>query len=203
VIVSYEAIRKWCRKFSQQYAINSGVGGPGRATSDTWTRCFSGSTRNVTISRSRLIKDGNVLNILVYRQRDKQAAKQFFHKLLKGLTYELRVIITDKLKNSGPKDGCAIEACLTRTARLMFTNWAPASAALSSSLSMNTEHPASVTALARMPLARPVIFKDMVYFVAMAHRPRPEYRLRWRSALAGQATDGSHRRWDRRTGDHR
>ena len=46
-------------------------------------------------------QDGNVLDILVQRRRDKQAAKKFFRKLLKGLTYVPRVIITDKLKSYG------------------------------------------------------------------------------------------------------
>jgi len=46
-------------------------------------------------------QEGNVLDILVQRRRDKQAAKKFFRKLLKGLTYVPRVIITDKLKNYG------------------------------------------------------------------------------------------------------
>jgi putative transposase len=44
-------------------------------------------------------QDGNVLDILVQRRRDKKAAKKFFRKLLKGLTYVPRVIITDKLKS--------------------------------------------------------------------------------------------------------
>ena len=44
---------------------------------------------------------GNVLDILVQRRRDKAAAKKFFRKLLKGLTYVPRVIITDKLKSYG------------------------------------------------------------------------------------------------------
>ena len=44
---------------------------------------------------------GNILDILVQRRRDKQAAKKFFRKLLKGLTYVPRVIVTDKLKSYG------------------------------------------------------------------------------------------------------
>jgi hypothetical protein len=44
-------------------------------------------------------QDGNVLDILVQRRRDKHAAKKFFCKLLKGLTYVPRVIITDRLKS--------------------------------------------------------------------------------------------------------
>ena len=46
-------------------------------------------------------QDGNVLEILVQRRRDKKAAKKFFRKLLKGLTYVPRVIITDKLRSYG------------------------------------------------------------------------------------------------------
>jgi len=42
-------------------------------------------------------QDGHVLDILVQHRRDKKAAKKFFRKLLKGLTYVPRVIVTDKL----------------------------------------------------------------------------------------------------------
>ena len=44
-------------------------------------------------------QDDNILDILVQRRRNKQAAKKFFRKLLKGLQYAPRVIITDKLKS--------------------------------------------------------------------------------------------------------
>jgi putative transposase len=40
-----------------------------------------------------------VLDILVQKSRDKRAAKRFFRKLLKGLQYVPRVIITDKLRS--------------------------------------------------------------------------------------------------------
>jgi putative transposase len=46
-------------------------------------------------------QDSNVLDIIVQRRRDKHVAKKFFRKLLKGLTYVPRVIITDKLKSYG------------------------------------------------------------------------------------------------------
>jgi putative transposase len=46
-------------------------------------------------------QESHVLDILVQRQRDQKAAKKFFRKLLKGLTYVPRVIITDKLKSYG------------------------------------------------------------------------------------------------------
>src|SRR5256884_7937414 len=44
-------------------------------------------------------QDGNVLDILVQSRRNTKAAKRFFRKLLKGLTYVPRVIIPDKLKS--------------------------------------------------------------------------------------------------------
>lgn len=42
-------------------------------------------------------QDGNVLDILVQSRRNKAAARKFFRKLLKGLAYGPRVLITDKL----------------------------------------------------------------------------------------------------------
>ena len=41
--------------------------------------------------------DGDVLDILVQKRRNERAAKRFFLKLLKGLRYVPRVIVTDKL----------------------------------------------------------------------------------------------------------
>jgi putative transposase len=46
-------------------------------------------------------QDDNVLDILVQSWRNKQAAKKFFKKLLKGLQYVPRVVITDQLKSYG------------------------------------------------------------------------------------------------------
>src|SRR5262249_52509097 len=46
-------------------------------------------------------QEGNVRDVLVQRRCDKRAAKKFFRKLLKGLAYVPRVIVTDKLKSYG------------------------------------------------------------------------------------------------------
>ena len=46
-----------------------------------------------------MMADGDVLDILVQRRRDKKAAKKFFRKLLKELRYVPRVLITDKPKS--------------------------------------------------------------------------------------------------------
>ena len=44
---------------------------------------------------------GMVLDVLVQRRRDKQAAKRLLRKLLKGQMRPLRVMITDKLASYG------------------------------------------------------------------------------------------------------
>ena len=46
-------------------------------------------------------QDGDVLDILVQKHRDRKAAKRFFRKLLKGMRYSPRVIVTDKLRSYG------------------------------------------------------------------------------------------------------
>jgi putative transposase len=101
ILVIYEAIRKWCRKFGQAYAHQLRRRRP--RPGDKWhlDEVF------LTIHGERhylwraVDQDGNVLDILVQSRRNKHAAKKFFRKLLKGLTYVPRVIITDKLKSYG------------------------------------------------------------------------------------------------------
>ena len=44
-------------------------------------------------------QDGHVLDLLAQRRRDERAAKMFFRKLQKRLTYVPRVIVTDQLKS--------------------------------------------------------------------------------------------------------
>ena len=44
-------------------------------------------------------QDGRALDIPVQSRRNRQAAKRFFRKLLKGLRYVPRVLVTDKLKS--------------------------------------------------------------------------------------------------------
>ena len=46
-------------------------------------------------------QNGVVLDILVQARRDANAAKRFFKRLLQGLQYVPRVIVTDKLRSYG------------------------------------------------------------------------------------------------------
>src|SRR5205823_10584096 len=101
IIVSHEAIRQWCRKFGQAYAHQLRRRRP--RPGDKWylDEVF------LTINGERhylwraVDQDDNVLDILVQSRRNKKAAKKSFRKLLKGLEYVPRVIITDKLKSYG------------------------------------------------------------------------------------------------------
>jgi putative transposase len=99
VTLTYEAVRYGCRKFGQTYANQLRRRRP--RPGDKWhlDEVF------LTIHGQRhyrwraVDQDGAVLDILVQPRRDKAAAKKFFRKLLKGLTYVPRVLITDKLAN--------------------------------------------------------------------------------------------------------
>src|SRR5918993_5312103 len=101
VVVTYETIRQWCRKFGQTYANQLRRRRP--RPGDKWhlDEVF------LTINGARhylwraVDQDGHVLDILVQSRRNKKAAKKVFRKLLKGLTYVPRVIITDKLASYG------------------------------------------------------------------------------------------------------
>src|SRR5215831_3804310 len=99
VSVTYEAIRKWCRKFGQQYANQLRRRRP--RPGDKWhmDEVFLTIKGEHHYLWRAVDQDGNVLDILVQRRRDKRAAKKFFRKLLKGLAYVPRVIVTDKLKS--------------------------------------------------------------------------------------------------------
>jgi putative transposase len=64
----------------------------------------SSSTINGTIHYLWRAVDqhGNVLDVLVQSRRNALAAKKFFRRLLKGLRYVSRVLVTDKLASYGP-----------------------------------------------------------------------------------------------------
>ena len=98
VVVTYETIRRWCAKFGPDYAaqLRRRRPRPGdkwhldevfvrRSTAGSST-CGARSTSTATCSTS-----------LVQSRRNAVAAKRFFRKLLKGLRYVPRVIVTDKL----------------------------------------------------------------------------------------------------------
>jgi len=98
-LLSYETIRYWCLKFGQTYANSLRHRQP--RVGDCWRldEVFLKINGSVHYLWRAVDQDGEVLDILVQRRRDKRAAKPFFRKLLRGLQYVPRLIITDKLKS--------------------------------------------------------------------------------------------------------
>jgi putative transposase len=99
VVVSYETIRQWCAKFGQVYAnrLRRRQARPG----DKWhlDEVFIRINGTIHYLWRAVDQHGNVLDILVQPRRNALAAKKFFRKLLKGLQYVPRVIITDGLSS--------------------------------------------------------------------------------------------------------
>jgi putative transposase len=97
VVVGYETIRAWCAKFGQAYANRLRQRRP--RPGDKWhlDEVFIRINGTIHYLWRAVDQHGNVLDILVQPRRNAVAAKKFFRKLLKGLQYVPRVLVTDKL----------------------------------------------------------------------------------------------------------
>ena len=99
VEVTYEAIRKWCRRFGPEYAgrLRRRRGRLG----DTWhlDEVFVTLQGRQQYLWHALDEDGDVLDILVQPRRNRHAAVRFFRKLLKTQRHVPRRLITDKLRS--------------------------------------------------------------------------------------------------------
>ena len=101
IVVSYETVRRWCKKFGESFAKRMRRSRP--RPGDKWhlDEVF------IRIQGVRhylwrgVDQDGVVLDILVQPRRDAKAAKRFFRRLLKGLDYAPHVIVTDKPRSYG------------------------------------------------------------------------------------------------------
>ena len=101
VFVSYESIRRWCLKFGASFAYNLRRRRP--RPGDKWylDEVFIRIQDELHYLWRAVDQDGIVLDILVQSRRDAGAAKRFFKRLLKGLQYVPRVLVTDKLGSYG------------------------------------------------------------------------------------------------------
>jgi putative transposase len=98
ITVSYEAIRYWCIKFGPIYArsLRRKQGRLG----DIWhvDEAFI-SIRGARHYLWRAVdQDGDVIDILVKKHRDRHAAKRFFRKALKHQGQAPWQLVTDKLR---------------------------------------------------------------------------------------------------------
>ena len=100
VVLSYETVRRWCLKFGGEYAgrLKRRRAQPG----DKWhvDEVFLSINGEWRYLWRAVDQDGNTLDILVTKRRDKRAAKRFFRKLLRAHA-KPRVVVTDKLRSYG------------------------------------------------------------------------------------------------------
>ena len=84
VSLSYETIREWCLKFGQTYANGLRHKSPRPGYRWHLDEVFLKINGRQHYLWRAVDQDGDVLDILVQTRRDKNAAKKFFRKLLKG-----------------------------------------------------------------------------------------------------------------------
>ncbi len=101
VAVTHESVRRWCLKFGQEFARKLRKRRP--RPGDTWhlDEVFIRMNGVVHCLWRAVDQHGVVLDILVQGRRNATAAKRFFRRLLSGLKYKPRRLVTD---------GCAATA---------------------------------------------------------------------------------------------
>ena len=99
IVVSYESIRDWGLRFGRMFATTLRRRRP--RPGDKWflDEVFIRIRGEQHYLWRAVDQDGQVLDILVQSRRNAKAARRFFRKLLRGLQYVPRVIVTDKLKS--------------------------------------------------------------------------------------------------------
>jgi putative transposase len=121
IIVSYEAIRRWCRKFGPDFArrLKKKQGRLG----DTWylDELFVRINGQQQYLWRAVDQDGDVIDILLQSRRDQQAAERFLRRLVRGQGKEPFRIITDKLKSYGAAKR-TILPCVTHDTRQYANN---------------------------------------------------------------------------------
>jgi putative transposase len=98
VVVSHESIRAWGLRFGRAFATALKKRRP--RPGDKWhlDEVFVRIRGKRHYLWRAVDQHGTVLDVLVQSRRSAKAAKRFFKKLLKGLQYVPRVIVTDKRK---------------------------------------------------------------------------------------------------------
>ena len=99
ITVSYETVRNWCDKFGQMYCCeikkNPGQLGDTQYLDEVFIKINS-----VLHYLWRAVdQDGDDIDILVQKRKDKKAAIRFFRKLLKGQQASPIKMVTDKLRS--------------------------------------------------------------------------------------------------------
>jgi putative transposase len=119
VMVTHESIRNWCRKFGVEFAKRLRRRRP--RPGDTWhlDEVFI-RIRGVLHYLWRAVdRHGVVLDILVQEKRDGAAAKRCFRRLLSGLQYKPKRLVTDGLRSYGVARRALLPDVKHRTSRYL------------------------------------------------------------------------------------
>ena len=101
IVVSDETVREWGLRFGWLFANELKRHRP--RPGDKWhlDEVFIRIRGRLHYLWRAVDQSGHVLDLLVQSRRNAKAAKRFFRKLLRGLQYVPRVIVTDKLRSYG------------------------------------------------------------------------------------------------------
>jgi putative transposase len=131
IVVSYESIREWGLRSGRMFANSLKRSRP--RPGDKW---FMGEVFVRIRGKLHYLwhvvdQHGHVLDILVQSLRNGKAAKRFFRKLLKGLQYAPRVIVTDKLRSYAAAKRAILPGVEHRQSRYCASarKWAPTGSA--------------------------------------------------------------------------
>lgn len=101
IVASYESVRDWSLRFGRLFANELKRRRP--RPGDKWhlDEVFIRVRGKLHYLWRAVDQNGHLLDILVQSRRNAKAAERFFRKLLRGLQYVPRVIVTDKLRSYG------------------------------------------------------------------------------------------------------
>jgi putative transposase len=119
VSVTHESIRAWCEKFGAEFAARLRKRRP--KPGDVWhlDEVFIRINGALHYLWRAVDQNGVVLDILVQDRRNADAAKRFFKRLLRGLRYKPRRLITDGLRSYGAARRAVMPDVRHRTSRYL------------------------------------------------------------------------------------
>ncbi|SDB74374.1 putative transposase [Belnapia rosea] len=119
VVVSYESICRWCLRFGTDFSARLRKRRP--KPGDTWhmDEVYLKINGELFYLWRAVDQHGVVLDILVQKRRNGTAAKRFFKRLLAGLKYKPRKIVTDGLRSYGVAQREVLPDVRHRTSRYL------------------------------------------------------------------------------------
>jgi putative transposase len=119
IAVAHESIRRWCIRFGSEFAARLRRRRP--RPGDTWhlDEVFLRIGGKLHYLWRAVDQNGVVLDILVQGRRNATAAKRFFKRLLAGLKYKPRRLVTDSLRSYGVAKREVLPEVRHRTSRYL------------------------------------------------------------------------------------